>query len=178
MPVGMQFPGKSAGVEDQVVAFRRPAVEFHLRAAIHPGDVEHVRIDVARARALVQQVRHHVGGEVIGVGDLLRSEVVGEVPVAASPSLERNSVLAGSVQALLDGFVREVRQLLQLLNQARPTAFAHTDNRNPRVVDMVQLVIGIGVKTRDAGGRKGPRRSPPDNRDLAQRFAAWLNQAI
>ena len=134
---GCSSLGNPPRVEDQVVAFRRPAVEFHLRAAIHAGDVEHVRVDVPRARALVQQVRHHVGGEVVGVGNLLRSEVVGEVPVAASPSLERNSVLAGSVQALLDVFVRQVRQLLQFLNQARPAAFTHPDDRYPRVVDVV-----------------------------------------
>ena len=131
MPVGMQFPGKSPRVEDQVVAFRRPAVEFHLRAAIYPGDFQDVRIDVVCMRAFVQQVRHHVGGEVVGVGDLLRCEVVGEVPVTASPSFERYSVFAGSIQALLDGFVRQVRQLLQLLNQARPASFTYTDYRDP-----------------------------------------------
>ena len=49
----MEFLGKPAGIEDQVVAFRRPAFEFHLCAALDPVDVEHPRVDVLRARAFV-----------------------------------------------------------------------------------------------------------------------------
>ncbi len=58
-----------------------------------------------RARAFLEQVSHQVGGQVVGVGDLLRGEVVREVPVAPAPSLECNAVLARTLQALLDGFV-------------------------------------------------------------------------
>ena len=162
----MEFPGKPAGVEHQVVAFRRPALEFHSRAAIHPGDIEHLRVDVPRARAFVEQVRHQVGGQVVGVGHLLRREVVGEVSIAPAPSLERDTVLASPAQALLDGVVRQVRQLLELPNEARPTAFTDSDDRDPRVVDVVQLVIAVGVLTRYAGGRQGPSGPAPDNRDL------------
>ena len=177
VPVGVQFPGKSPGIEDQVVAFRRPSVEFHLRAALQRGDLDHVRIDVARARALVQQVRHHIGGQVVGVGDLLRCEEVGEVPVATTPALECNSVLASAIQSLLDGFMGQVRQLLQFLDQARPTAFTHSDDRDARVIDVMQLVVAVRVKARDAGGRQGTCGSSSDNRDLPQGFAAWLNHA-
>ena len=67
---------------------------------------------MARLRAFLKQFPHQVGGQVVGVGYLLRREVVGEVLVAPPPSLECNAVLARSLQALLDGFVRQTRQLL------------------------------------------------------------------
>ena len=74
----------------------------------------------------------------VGVGHLLGREVVGEVPIAPTPStLECDPVLAGSLQALLDGFVRQIGQLLQFLNEARPTAYTHADDRNARVVYVV-----------------------------------------
>ena len=88
MPVGTEFPRKAPGIEDEVVAFRRPTLEFDLRAAFHSLDVEHLRIDVARPSAFVQQVRQEVGGQVVGVGHLLGREEVGEVPIAPSPSFE------------------------------------------------------------------------------------------
>ena len=171
VPVGMQLSWKAAGIEHQVVAFRRSSLELHPRADLHPGDIEHFRVDVARARAFVQQLRHRVGGQVIGVGHLLRREVMGEVPIAPSPSFECNSVLASPVQALLDGFVGKVRQSLQLLDQARPTAFTHSDDRDARVVYVVQLVVAVGVKTRHGGGRQRSRGSSSDDRDLPQRFS-------
>ena len=174
VPVGMELSGKPAGIEDQVVAFRRPAVEFHLRAALHPGDVQHLRVDVVRARAFVQQVRHQVGGQVVGVGHLLRREVVSEVSIAPAPSLECDTVLASSFQALLDGLVGQIRQLPQLLNQARPTAFTHSDGRDAGVIHVVQLVVAVGEETRYAGRRQGPCGSSPDNRDPSQRFSARL----
>ena len=137
MPVRMKLPGKSAGIEDQVVAFRGQALEFHLGATLHLGDFEHFRVDVAGARALVQQVRHRVGGQVIGVGHLLRGEVVDEIPVTPAPSLERHPVLARSVQALLDGLMGKIGQFPQFLNEARPTAFTHSDDRDAGVVNVV-----------------------------------------
>ena len=88
MPVGAELPRKPAGVEDEIVAFRRPPFELDLRASLHSPDVEHLRVDVTCARAFVQQVRQQIGGEVVGVGHLLRREEVGEVPIAPSPSFE------------------------------------------------------------------------------------------
>jgi len=120
-----------------------------------------------RARTFVQQVRHGIGGQVVGVGHLLRREVVGEVSIAPTPSFECHTVLASSSQALLHGFMGKIRQVPQFLNQARPTAFAHSDDRDARVVDVVQLVVAVGMKTGHAGSRHAPRGSTPDNRDLA-----------
>ena len=94
--------------------------------------------------------------------------------MAPTPSLECNAVLASPFQALLDGFMGQIRQLLQLLNQTRPTAFTHADDRDARIVDVVQLVVAVGVKTGDAGGCQGTCSSSPDNRDLLQGFAARL----
>ena len=126
----------------------------------------HFRVDVARARAFVQQIGQQIGGQVIGVGHLLRREIVGKVPVAAPPSLKRNAVFAGSFQALLNGFVGQVRQLMQFLNQTRPAAFAHADDRDTRIENVMQFVIVVWVKARYAGSRKGPGGSPADDRDL------------
>ena len=176
MPVGIELSGESRGHRRPGRSVPAPEpLELHPRAAFHPGDTEHLRVDVARARALVQQVRHRVGGQVVGVGHLLRREVVGEVPFAPAPPLECDTVLASSLQALLDGLMGQIRQLPQLLNQARPTAFTHSDDRDARVVDVVQLVIAAGETMRHARGRKGPRGSSPDHRDLSQRFSARLN---
>ena len=102
----------------------------------------------------------------VGVGHLLRCEIVGEVLIAPTPSLERHAVLAGSFQALLDGFMGQFRQFLQMLNQARPTAFAHSDDRDARVIYVVYLVLAFGVETSCTGGRQGACCSLPDNRDL------------
>ena len=102
----------------------------------------------------------------VGVGHLLRREIVGEVAIAPTPSLERHAVLARSFQALLDGFMGQFRQFLQILNQARPAAFAHSDDRNARVIYVVYLVLAFGVETSCTGGRQGACGSPPDNRDL------------
>ena len=175
--VGMEFPGEATGIEDQVVAFRRPVLELHLRAALYPRDVEHSRVDVARARGFVQQLPHEVGGKVVRIGHLLRRKVMGEVSIAPTPSLERDTVLAGPVEALLDGPVRQVGQLLQFLHQARPTALAHADDRDARVVYVVQFVVRVGVQARYAGGRQGTCGSAPDNRDLPQGTAARLYHA-
>ena len=60
----------------------------------------------------------------------------------------------------------QIRQLLQLPDQARPTPFAHPDDRNARVVDVVQLVVAVRVKPAYAGGRQGSRGASPDDRDL------------
>ena len=68
----------------------------------------------------------------------------------------------------------QVGQLLQVLNQARPTPFAHSDDRDARIVYVVQLVVAVGVKARYAGGRQGPRRSLADNRDFPQGTGAGL----
>ena len=168
VPVGMELSGEPAGIEDQVVAFRRPAVEFHLRASLHPGDVQHLPVDVVRARAFVQQVRQQVGGQVVGVGHLLRCEVVSEVSIASTPPLECDTVLASSSQAPLDGLVGQIRQLPQLLNQAWPTAFTHSDGRDAGVIHVVQLVVTVGEETRYAGRRQGPGGSSPDHRDPSQ----------
>ena len=66
VPVGMEVPGKPAGIEDEIVAFRLPAFELDLRASLHSLDVEHLRVDVTCARAFVQQVRQQIRGQVIG----------------------------------------------------------------------------------------------------------------
>ena len=166
VPVGKEFPGKSPRIEDQVVAFRRLILEFHFRAAVHPRDIEHFCVDMARLRAFLKQFPHQVGGQVVGVGYLLRREVVGEVLVAPPPPLECNAVLARSLQALLDGFVRQTRQLLQLLNQGRPTAFAHPYDRDAGVVDMVQFMIRVRVKMSHGSGRQRPCGSPANHCDF------------
>ena len=177
VPVGIEFLRKPASIEDQVVAFRRPAFELHLRAAFHPGDVEHLRIHVARARALVQQISHQVGGQVVGVRHLLRREVVREIPIAPTPSLECKRRTCAFPSSAAGRFVGELRQLLQLLNQARPTAFTDPDNRDARVIYVMQLVLAIGKKSRHAGSRQGPRSSSPDNRDLSQGLNARLDHS-
>ena len=158
VPFGIEFSGKPPGVEDQVVALLRQALEFHLRAAFHPGDIEHFRVDVARPRAFMQQVRHQVDGQVVGVGHLLRREIVGEVLIAPPPSLERHAVLARSIQALLDGFMGKIRQFVQFLNKARPAAFAHSEGRDTRVIYVVQFMVTLGQKTSDLGGPQGSLR--------------------
>ena len=73
----------------------------------------------------------------VGVGHLLRREVVDEVSIEPTPSLEYHTVLASSFQALLNGCMGEIRQLPQLLNEARPTAFTHSDGRDARVIYVV-----------------------------------------
>ena len=103
----------------------------------------------------------------VGIGHLLRREVVGEVPIAPTPSLEGNAVLAGSLQTLLDGLVWQVRQLVQFLNEARPTAFADADYGDARVVYVVKFVIVVRVETRYAGGGERPCGSAPYHRDLS-----------
>ena len=102
----------------------------------------------------------------VGVRHLLWGEVVGEIAVAPGPPLEGDTVLARALQALLDGLMGQPRQFLQFLHQARPAAFSHPDDRNARVIDVVQLVVAVGVKTRYAGGRQGSRGPLPDNGDL------------
>ena len=62
MLLGIEFPGKPPGIEDQVVAFGCAAFELDLRAAVHPGDVEHFRVDMFCTSAFVQQIPHQVGG--------------------------------------------------------------------------------------------------------------------
>ena len=166
VPLGMELLGKPARIEDQVVAFRRQIPERHLCAALHPGDVEHLCVDMPRARAFVQKLRHEVGGQVVGVGHLLRREEMRELAIAPPPSLECNTVLARSLQALLDGFMGQVRQLAQCLHQARPTAFAHSNDRDARIVYVVQLMVAAGKKICYAGSRQGACGSSPDNRDL------------
>ena len=117
------------------------------------------------AGAFLQQLSHDVSGKVVGVGHLLRREVVDEVAVAPAPALERHAVLAGAVQALLDGLMGQPGQLLQLRNQRRPTAFADPDHRDARVVDVVQLMVAVRVLAGDARRRQGPGGAPPDDRD-------------
>ncbi|MDE0054368.1 MAG: hypothetical protein OXT64_08985 [Gammaproteobacteria bacterium] len=126
------------------------------------------------ARTHLQQFPHEVRGQVVGIGHLLRREVMREIPIAPTPSLERNAVFAGPVEALLDGLVRQVGQLLQFLHEARPTALAHPDDRNPRVVYVVEFMVGIGVQARYAGGRQRACGPSPHNRDLPQGTAARL----
>ena len=174
----VDFPGKPPGIEDEVVALRAAVLEFHFGATVHPVDPEHLRVDVARARAFVQQVRHPVRGQVVGVRDLLWREVVGEVPIAPPPTLEGDAVLAGALQALLNGFVGQRRQLLQMLNQAGPTAFTDPDDRNARVIDVVQLVAAVGVKTCHGGSRQRPRGSSPDDCDSPQRSVSRLDHLL
>ncbi len=110
----------------------------------------------------------------VSVRHLLRREVVCEVPIAPPPPLECDAVLAGPSQSLLDSLVGQVRQFVQFLNQAGPAAFAHSDDGDPRVIYVVELVVAVRVKTRYAGGRKGPRGSSADNRDLPEMFRAGL----
>ena len=137
MPVRMKFSEKAAGIEDQIVTFRGRALEFHFGAAFHLGDIEYFRVDVARAGAFVQQIRHRVGGQVLGVGHLLRREIVDKIAIAPTPSLKRHTVLAGSIQALLDGLMGKIGQFAQFLNEARPTAFSHSDYRDAGVIYVV-----------------------------------------
>ena len=117
--------------------FRRSALEFHLGATLHPGDIEHSCVDVARTRAFLQQFRHQINGQVIGVGHLLRREVVNEVTIMPTPSFELHAILASGIQALLDGLMGKIRQLTQFLNKARPTAFAHFEGRYARIIYVV-----------------------------------------
>ena len=53
MFVGIEFLAEPAGIEDQVVTFRLPALEFDPRAIVDPGDIEHLRVDVPRARTFL-----------------------------------------------------------------------------------------------------------------------------
>ena len=103
VPVGMKLPGEPAGIKDQVVTRRRQAVEFNLCTAVNPGNTEDFGINVTGISAFVQQFPHQVGGQVVAIGLIFRKEVVDEVLVANTPSLECNTVLAGSIKKLLDG---------------------------------------------------------------------------
>ena len=91
---------------------------------------------------------------------------MGEVSTAPTPALESHTVLAGAFQPLLDGLMGQVREFVQLLNQARPAALTHADDGDARVVDVVQLVIAVGMKTRHAGGRQGSGGSSSHDRNL------------
>ena len=68
----------------------------------------------------------------------------------------------------------QVGQLPQVPNQARPAPFADPDDRDARIVYVVQFVVAVGVKARRAGGRQGPRGSLADNRDFPQGIGAGL----
>ena len=127
---GIKLPGEPASIKDQVVTLRRQAVEFNLCAAINPRNGEDFGIYVTSFSAFVQQFPHQVGGQVVAIGHTFWIEMVDEVLVTNTPSLKCNSVLAGSVKRLLDGFVGQIRQVLQMRNQARPTAFAHPYDRD------------------------------------------------
>ena len=61
VPVRIELSREPPCIEHQVVALGRQTLEFHLRTALDLRDVEHLRVDVVRARALAQQVRHQVG---------------------------------------------------------------------------------------------------------------------
>ena len=102
--------------------------------------------------------------------------MVDEVLVTNTPSFKCNTVLTGSVKRLLDVFVRQICQLLQMRNQARPTAFAHPYDRDARVVYVVQFMIRIRVKTGHGRGRKRPCGSPANHCDFLQRFTAGMYQ--
>ena len=167
---GVVLPGKAAGVEDEVVTLSLPAFEFHLRAAVHPRDIQHFPVDVKRVRAFVQQIPQKVGGEVVGVGHLLWRKVVAEVLVAPAPSLESDSILAGSLQALLDNVVGQVRQPVQFRHQARPTAFADADDRDARVIYVMQFEFPLGEKPRYARRSQGTRGAATEDRDFPQGF--------
>ena len=166
MPVGIKLPGEPAGIEDQVVTLRRHTVEFNLCAAVNPGNACDFGIDVAGPGALAQQFPHQVGGQVVAVGHVFWIEMVDEVLVTNAPSLECNTVLTGPVKKLLDVFVRQICQLLQMRNQARPTAFAHPYDRDAGVVYVVQFMLRVRVKTGHGSGRQGPCGSPADHCDL------------
>ena len=108
----------------------------------------------------------------VSIRYLLRREVVGEVSTTPSPAFECDAVLAGSHQALLHDLMGHVRQLLQFLDQARPAAFTHPNDRNARVVDVVQFEIAVGMHARNTGGCQRPGRSTPNDRYPSQGFAA------
>ena len=78
----------------------------------------------------------------------------------------------GSIQTLLDGFVRQVRQFLQLVDQAGPAPFTHSADRDAGVMDVMQFVVAALHLVRHAGGRQGSCGSPSNHRDPFEGRAA------